>query len=71
MIPADARVPAKADSKRFATLQARAALWGATLTPIEADDGVPQYVISRWALTRAFADLGEVAHFFDQVGAPA
>lgn len=55
--------------KRLATAQARAALAGFTLTPIEADNGSPMFVISRWALTRSFGDLSEVEAFLDRVGA--
>lgn len=55
--------------KRLATCRARAALWGGTLLASEDDRGRPVFIISRWALTRAFADLDEVDDFLRKVGA--
>lgn len=56
--------------KRLATRRARAALWGATLLASEDDRGRPIYIVNRWALIRAFADLDQVDEFLRQVGAP-
>ncbi len=56
--------------KRIATCQARAALVGATLVEIPSDDGRPELILSRWALTRAFSDLAELERTLDRMGAP-
>jgi hypothetical protein len=61
--PADTR-------KRIATCQARAALVGATVVEIPSDDGRPELILSRWALTRAFSDLAELERTLDRMGAP-
>lgn len=58
------------DRKWFATLQARAALIGATLTRMENDAGRVVYVISKWSLTRELQDLDAVEAWLDRVGAP-
>ena len=55
------------DTKRLATATARTCLWGGVLSVIEADDGRPQIVVSRWALTRAFGDLDELEGWLDRV----
>jgi hypothetical protein len=55
--------------KLLATLKAECLLWGGTLTEIDGDDGKPLIVISRWALTRCFASLDEVAAWLRRVGA--
>ena len=59
------------NQKRLATAQARAAYWGGSLLALEGDDGKCHYVVSRWALTRAFPDIASVESFLDQVGALA
>lgn len=43
--------------KRLATLTARAALAGVTLTTTDDDSGQRVYIVSRWALTRALPSL--------------
>lgn len=43
--------------KRFATLQARAALAGVTVWQSQGDHGRPSYIATKWALTKEFADL--------------
>lgn len=48
------------DAKRFATLAARAALTGATLHRIDADDGSPCFVLTKWHLTRPLGTLADV-----------
>lgn len=63
-MPADVR-------KRIATCQARAALVGATVVEIPCDNGRPELILSRWALTRAFNDLAELECTLDRMGAPA
>jgi hypothetical protein len=55
--------------KRFATLKARAALIGSTLHCIEGDDGKPAFIVTRWALTKALADLDAVDQFLSEMGA--
>lgn len=61
----------RSDEKRLATAQARCALWGGVLTPIESDTGRPAFIVTRWSLTRAFTDLQEVEGFLDRVEAAA
>ena len=56
-----------ADTKRFATLQARLALRGYMLVRSTDDHGGPLYIISRWALTRQLHGLSEVEHFAERV----
>lgn len=46
--------------KPFANAQARAALQGAALDRIEADEGQPVYILSRGAWLREFVDLAAV-----------
>lgn len=59
------------ERKRIATLQARAALAGATLIEISDDKGRPELILSRWALTRAFRDFDELDATLTRMGAPA
>lgn len=56
-----------ADPKRFATLQAHAALAGVVLHQLDGDFGRPVYIATRWALTRQFDSLGEVALWLERV----
>ena len=61
-----------ADPKRFATLQARAALAGVTLHQLEGDFGKQIYVATRWAMTKQLESLSEVEQWLDWVaGQPA
>lgn len=53
--------------KRFSTLQARAALGGVTLFAIDGDHGQSIFIASRWALTRPFDSLDDVAIWLDRV----
>ncbi|RTL30699.1 MAG: hypothetical protein EKK47_10375 [Burkholderiales bacterium] len=53
--------------KRLATAKARTALWGGTLTEIDTDDGRPQFIVSRWALCKAFDSIDGVEAFLDRV----
>ncbi|MEO8022098.1 hypothetical protein [Polaromonas sp.] len=46
--------------KRYATMQARAALAGVTLQRIEDDRGREVFIVSRWAMTREIATLDDV-----------
>lgn len=62
---------AACEVKEFATAQARAALAGVTLYRIEADNGQPAYVVTRWALTRQFEDLQQVDRWLDMVSGKA
>lgn len=54
-------------AKRLATLKARAALQGIVLHDLEGDDGAPEYVVSRWAMTRAFRSLDELETWLERV----
>lgn len=56
--------------KTFATLRARAALAGFSLCTMTETDGLCFYLLSRWGMSRTLADLGAVAVFLRQVGAP-
>lgn len=59
-------------AKAEATLIARAALAGVVVVRIEADDGRPQWIASRWALTRSFDNLDQLGAWLDRVtGTPA
>lgn len=62
---------AGADGKRFATLQARLALRGFTLTRVDAAGCPVVYTVTRWNLARELGALDAVAAFADMVGAPA
>ena len=48
------------DSKRFATVQASAAMRGVTIHCIDGDFGRPVYIASRWAMTKQLDTLEEV-----------
>lgn len=61
------QLAAAIDPKRFATAQARAALAGVTVELIEGDDGAPELIASRWALTKRFGDLAELEAWLDRV----
>lgn len=66
------RPPEPHDPKRFATLQARAALSGITLHRIEGDLSPVVYIATKWALTRELRDLDAVKKWLDRVtGHPA
>ena len=58
------------EGKAFATLRARAALAGFTLGTMTETDGLCFYLLSRWGMSRTLADLGAVAVFLRQAGAP-
>lgn len=60
-------MPAGTGDKAFATLRAEAALAGVTLHLCEGDDGKPEYVATRWALTRSFRSLDEVSEWLERV----
>ena len=57
---------AAAQAKRFATAQARGALAGVILTRIEADNGRPMFVASKWAMTKCFDNIGVVDAWLDR-----
>ena len=59
-----------ADGKRFATLAARLALAGWSLTRTDAGDGPVRFFAGRWGQARELASLDAVAAFAEQVGAP-
>lgn len=56
-----------ADRKRAETCKARAALAGFVVHEIEGDDGSPLFVLTRWAMTRAFDNLGELERAIDRI----
>lgn len=69
--PAPAATPPDiTHGKAFATLRARAALAGFTLGTMTETDGLCFYLLSRWGMSRTLADLGAVAVFLRQAGAP-
>lgn len=53
--------------KRVATAKARAALLGIVVHELRADDGGPEWIATRWALTRAFRSVDELAAWLDRV----
>ena len=57
-----------ADRKRFATLQARAALAGVGLSRTEDDRGHEVFIASKWALTKQLASLAEVEELLVRIG---
>ena len=59
------------NTKRLATLRARAALAGVTLHAIENDHGNTVYIVSRWAMTRELADLDLLESWLQRVGGAA
>ncbi len=61
------QLAAALDAERLATAKARAALAGITLHAIEGDDGRPELIASRWALTKSFRDLEEVERWLSTV----
>ena len=54
-------------TKRLATLQARAALAGIVLTPIDDDAGRQVFIVSRWALCTQLDSLDAVSIWLDRV----
>ena len=56
------------EGKAFATLAARFALTGHTLTRSNPADGAVLYYAGRWGLSRALHDLDAAAQFLKQMG---
>ena len=56
------------EGKAFATLAARFALAGHTLTRSNPADGAVLYYAGRWGLSRALQDLDAAAQFLTQIG---
>ena len=56
------------EGKAFASLAARFALAGHTLTRSNPADGAAMYHAGRWGLSRALPDLQAAAHFLAQIG---
>ena len=56
------------EGKAFATLAARFALAGHTLTRSNPADGAVLYYAGRWGLSRALHDLDAAAQFLTQIG---
>lgn len=63
-------IEAKPLEKRVGTAHARAALIGAVIVETHDDRGRPEWILTRWSLTRAFADLAELEDVLDRMGAP-
>ena len=59
------------EGKAFATLAARFALAGHTLTRSNPADGAVLYYAGRWGLSRALHDLDEASQFLTQIGGAA
>ena len=59
------------EGKAFASLAARFALAGHTLTRSNPADGAAMYHAGRWGLSRALPDLQAAAHFLAQIGGGA
>jgi hypothetical protein len=53
--------------KRFATLQATAALNGITLHQMSGDFSAPIYIGTRWAMTKQMDSLDEVSGWLQRV----
>lgn len=60
--------PAEEARKRFATLQARAAMAGVALSRLDDDRGRPVFIASKWALTKQLDSLDEVSAFLTRIG---
>ena len=56
------------EGKAFATLAARFALAGHTLTHSNPADGAVMYYAGRWGFSRALHDLDAAAQFLTQMG---
>ena len=61
-------VTGQLEGKAFATLTARFALAGHTLTRCNPADGAVMYYAGRWGLSRALYDLDAAAQFLTQIG---
>lgn len=55
--------------KAFATLRAKFALLGHTLT-VEQRGGQTIYIVGRWGQSRVFAHLHDLRAFYTQIGGP-
>ena len=62
------QVTPEADRKRLATLRAVAARHGIPVEVIEADDGRPEFIVSRWAMTRRCRSLDELELLLARMG---
>ena len=56
------------EGKAFATLAARFAFAGQTLTHSNSADGAVLYYAGRWGMSRALPDLQAAAYFLAQIG---
>ena len=57
------------DAKTLATLRARAALAGFTLSVTNDTNGLCLYLVSRWGMSRTLTDLAGLVAFLRKVGA--
>lgn len=53
--------------KRASTAKARAAMLGIVVHVLQGDDGRPEWIATRWALTKSFRDLAEFEGWLDRV----
>ncbi len=56
------------ESKSISTWQARFAMLGHTLYPVQAANGATAFLVTRWGMTRELSNLDEVAKFFALIG---
>lgn len=56
-----------ADVKRAANLKARAALAGVTVLESQDEHGRPEWIVTKWHLTRSVSSLDELHAWLDRV----
>ena len=56
------------DAKAAAGLQARAALAGIRLDPVESDEGRTVWIVTRWAFTKQCSSLEEARDLLERMG---
>ena len=59
------------ESKSISTWQARFAMLGHTLYPVQAANGATAFLVTRWGMVRKLSNLDEVAKFFALIGGKA
>lgn len=63
----DSPPPQRDDTKRLANLKARACLQGVELHVIDGDDGGPEFICIKWAMTKRLRSLDELAAWVSMV----
>jgi hypothetical protein len=73
MMPAatDKAAPSARYPKELLHQVARAALVGITVYATLDDRAQPEFIATRWAMTRAFSSIDELRGWLDRCGAPA